>query len=284
MFTVVVTVVTSGASLAHIPKRRTGTLSTMDLGDPRAFELFLEIYGALPRAGPGSTADTLRALSLVPNNDIKRALDLGCGPGAQTLVLAEALPEADILALDLAPQMVVEARRRCVDAGLGDRVQVREGDLLAPRVPAASQDLIWCEGAIYIAGIETALSTWKPLLAASGAVAFTEPIWTHPSPPDELTAWWREEYPAITDESGVRAKVSSVGFETVGFFRLPASSWWDEYYEPMETRVQHFLREHPEDLVATEIAAEAAKEINTFCRFSDFYTYGFFITQPAGEA
>jgi hypothetical protein len=41
----------------------------MDLGDPRTFSLFLEIYGTLPRAGPGSTADTLQALSLVPNPD-----------------------------------------------------------------------------------------------------------------------------------------------------------------------------------------------------------------------
>jgi methylase of polypeptide subunit release factors len=78
----------------------------MDLEDPRTFSLFLEIYGTLPRAGPGSTADTLRALSMVPHTDVRSVLDLGCGPGAQTLVLAEVLPEADILALDLNPPMV----------------------------------------------------------------------------------------------------------------------------------------------------------------------------------
>ncbi len=33
--------------------------SAMDLADARTFELFLEIYGTLPRAGPGSTEDTL---------------------------------------------------------------------------------------------------------------------------------------------------------------------------------------------------------------------------------
>ncbi len=252
----------------------------MDLCNPRTFELFLEIYGTLPRAGPGSTADTLRALSMVPHTDVRSALDLGCGPGAQTLVLAEVLPEAGILALDLTPQMVAEARRRCADAGLGDRVQVKEGDLLAPGVPAGSQDLIWCEGAIYFAGVEKALAVWMPLLAPGGAVAFTEPIWIHPSPPDELVTWWRDEYPSITDEDGVRAAINTAGFHTVGFFPLPTSSWWDEYYGPMESRVTQFLERHPDDPLATEIAAEAAKEIKMLLRYSDFYTYGFFITQP----
>jgi trans-aconitate methyltransferase len=255
----------------------------MDLEDPNTFALFLEIYGTLPRAGPGSAADTLRALSLVPDPNPRTVLDAGCGPGAQTLVLAEALPNADILALDAAPQMAGEAARRCTAAGLGDRVVARMGDMLEPGVPPASLDLIWCEGAIYFAGIETALSTWRPLLSPHGVVAFTEPIWTDASPPDELVAWWRSEYAAITDENGVRAKIAASGFETVGFFALPVSSWWDEYYGPMELRVEELRLEHPGDPLAAEIADGASREIDIFHRFSEFYTYGFFVTRPIDE-
>jgi SAM-dependent methyltransferase len=255
----------------------------MDLEDPRTFTLFLEIYGTLPRAGPGSTADTLRALSFVPDLNPRTVLDAGCGPGAQTLVLAEALPNAEILALDAAPQMADEAARRCNAAGHGGRVVARVGDMLEPGASPAGLDLIWCEGAIYFAGIETALSTWRPLLSPEGVVAFTEPIWTHPSPPDELVEWWRGEYAAINDEDGVRARIAAAGFESVGFFPLPASSWWDEYYGPMELRVQEFRIEHPGDPLAAEIADEASKEIDFFRRFSDFYTYGFFVTRPVGD-
>ena len=83
----------------------------MELSDPAVFALFLEIYGTLPRAGPGSAADTRRALALVPTRSIRTVLDLGCGPGAQTLVLAEALPDASIRALDVVPETVAEANR-----------------------------------------------------------------------------------------------------------------------------------------------------------------------------
>jgi len=254
----------------------------MDLADPRIFDLFLEIYGTLPRAGPGSTEDTLRALALVPDDSRpKTVLDLGCGPGAQTVVLAEALPESSILAMDLTPQMVIEADRRCAEAGFGERVRVKRGDMFGPIAPPASQDLIWCEGAIYFAGVERALKTWRPLLSQNGTVAFTEPIWIHPSPPDDLVAWWLDEYPAITDESGVRDAVSSAGFDTIGYFPLPAAAWWNEYYRPMEQRVVEFRAQHGGDTVATEIADEAEKEIETFRRYSDFYTYGFFVVRPS---
>jgi len=252
----------------------------MDLEDPRTFELFLEVYGTLPRAGPGSTADTLRALALVPAEKIRSVLDLGCGPGAQTLVLAEALPKAFVLALDLVPQLVEEARRRAARSGLEDRVRVEAGDMMAVEVPEASQDLIWCEGAIYCAGITNALRAWSLLLTENGAVAFTEPVWIHPSPPAELVAWWRKEYPAITDGEGVRAAVAAAGYDVVGSFPLPAASWWDEYYGPMEKKIPEFLADHPNDSIAQEIAEEATGEIEMFRRHSDFYSYGFFVVWP----
>jgi SAM-dependent methyltransferase len=254
----------------------------MDLEDPRVFSLFLEIYGSLPRAGPGRTEDTLRALSLVPADLRPRTvLDLGCGPGAQTLVLAEALPEASIIAMDLTPQMVTEANRRCAEAGLGERVRVKRGDMFGTVAPPATQDLIWCEGAIYFAGVERALKTWQPLLTKNGAVAFTEPIWIRPSPPEDLVAWWQAEYPAITDESGVREAVSAAGFDTIGSFPLPAAAWWNDYYGPMEQRVAEFRAQHEGDTIATEIAEDADKEIDTFRRFSEYYSYAFFVVRPS---
>lgn len=253
----------------------------MDLTDSRTFELFLEIYGTLPRAGPGSAEITLEALAQVRHNDPMTVLDLGCGPGAQTLVLAEALPKASISALDLTPSMAAEAHRRVAQAGYGDRVTVEVGDMMAPGASPASVDLIWCEGAIYFAGVTTALQTWKPLLTPKGAVAFTEPIWIHRNPPADLVAWWHDEYPAITDESGVRDAVEAAGFDTIFSFALPADSWWTEYYSPMKGRIREFLAAHPDDALAGEIAAEAEKEIETFERYSDYYSYGFFVVRPS---
>ncbi len=252
----------------------------MDLEDPRSFELFLEIYGALPRAGPGSATDTARALGLVPTRDPRVVLDLGCGPGAQTIVLGEVLPEASITAVDILPEMVREAQRRIADAGMAPRVAAVVGDLSAPSAEPGSVDLIWCEGAIYFAGVERALACWRPLLAEGGSVAFTEPIWIHPAPQAELVAWWRSEYSAITDEAGVRAAIDAAGYRTVGSFTLPPESWTDEYYDPMAPRIDEFLAAHRDDPTAAAIATDARHEIATFRANSQYYSYGFFVVEP----
>ena len=51
-------------------------------------EYFMDLYGDLPRAGPGDNGSTARALGMIKGLPAEpRILDLGCGPGVQTLEL-----------------------------------------------------------------------------------------------------------------------------------------------------------------------------------------------------
>jgi len=252
----------------------------MDFSDPHVFALFLEVYGSLPRAGPGAPHYTLRALELVPTPTIRRVLICGAGPGAETLDLAAALPDADLLAVDILPEMVAEGRRRVSAAGLAPRVHYEVADMLEPGAEAGSVDLVWCEGAIYNVGIEAALAAWRPLLSPHGAVAFTEPVWLKAERPDELSAWWQSEYPAITDVEGIRAHIERAGYALHATFNLGSDAWWDAYYAPMEPRIEALLAAHPDDDVAAGIAAMARKEIAMFRAYPDAYSYAFFIVTP----
>ncbi len=257
-------------------------MAALDPTDAHAFDLFLQVYGTLPRAGPGGDEHTRRALESVPGPPPGTILDLGCGPGAQTLALAGAVPGAHVVAVDLLPTMVVEAERRIAAAGLGRRARALVGDMAAPPVRIQSQDLVWSEGAIYNLGVTSALTTWRSLLRPGGAVAFTEPVWLVDAPPPEIADWWLAEYPALTDDRGVRAQVEAAGFATVTSFVLPPSAWWDQYYEPMGARVDDLRARLPEDETADEVASIAEREIDQFRRFSDCYSYAFFVVQPTG--
>ena len=58
----------------------------------KQIELFWRLHEGLPKQGPGSDATTRRALALArPIPSEPRMLDFGCGPGRQTLVLAQDL-------------------------------------------------------------------------------------------------------------------------------------------------------------------------------------------------
>ncbi len=65
------------------------------------FALINEFFTELERQGPGSPEETIKALGFIDNLSNKTKIaDLGCGTGAQTIVLAQNT-EATITALDL---------------------------------------------------------------------------------------------------------------------------------------------------------------------------------------
>jgi ubiquinone/menaquinone biosynthesis C-methylase UbiE len=70
----------------------------------------------------------------------------------QTMDLAALLPDARIVALDSHAPFLAEVQRRAVAGGAADRVTTVLGDMAALPFPAASFDLVWCEGAAYILG------------------------------------------------------------------------------------------------------------------------------------
>ncbi|PIB61281.1 trans-aconitate 2-methyltransferase [Pseudomonas sp. 2822-17] len=51
-------------------------------------------------------------VAAIPNLDVHTAVDLGCGPGNSTQVLAERFPQADVTGMDSSEDMLVDARNR----------------------------------------------------------------------------------------------------------------------------------------------------------------------------
>ena len=51
-------------------------------------------------------------LAAVPLTEVRRAVDIGCGPGNSTELLVARFPEAEITGLNSSPEMLEAARRR----------------------------------------------------------------------------------------------------------------------------------------------------------------------------
>ncbi len=243
----------------------------------RITALFFELFSGLPRQGPGTTESTRRAIGLVPGIGPRtHVLDIGCGTGAPTLVLAGTSP-AHIVAVDMHPPFIDELNRKAHELGITDRLEARVGDMRQLDFAAASFDLIWCEGAIYKMGVEAALRDWRRLLRRNGHVAFTEVCWRKPEPPAECAAYWKREYPAVLDPVALQGVVEACGYETVGHFPLPASAWWDDYYRPLQDNVTAFRKRYPDTPDAQELADHIQEEIDMWHAYSEFYGYEFFV-------
>jgi SAM-dependent methyltransferase len=236
---------------------------------------FFVVHQGLPREGPGSdeaTREALRRLPPLPSSP--RVLDLGCGPGAQTLVLARELGTR-VVAVDLHRPFLDQLERSAREAGLAERVELRCEDIGALGDPPSSVDLIWCESAIFVLGFVEGLRRWKPLLRAGGLMVVTEAVWLVDDPPEEAIAHWRE-YPITRAEQNVRL-AEAEGLRVIDTFLLGAEAWW-EYYRPLRRRVQA-LRRGAVDPALAQVLDETEREIAGFERHGDAFGYQFFLME-----
>jgi SAM-dependent methyltransferase len=239
--------------------------------------LFFEMFSGLPRQGPGDINSTLRALALLPSVGLEtRVLDLGCGTGLQTCVLAQNSP-ATFVAIDNHAPFVEELRRRAQALGIAQRLEARVGDMRRLDFAPGSFDVIWSEGAIYAMGFDVGLREWRRLLTAGGHVAVTEICWTKPDPPAACAAFWEREYPAIRHVPALLAIIDDCGYDVIGHFTLPPSSWWDDYYRPLQQNVRDFRLRHQGELDALGLADQVQREIDVWHTYSEFYSYEFLV-------
>lgn len=237
---------------------------------------FLQIYGTLPRAGPGANELTARAFRLMSDlPDSPKILDVGCGPGMQTIELLK-LSKAEVVALDLLPEMLTRLEASAKAAGVADRLTTIEKDMTEMSFPEASFDAIWCESAIYILGFEAGLKKLKPFLKSGGYLAVSEVVWLKPDPPAEAVEFWKE-YPDIDTAEAKIKLIEKAGYKMVDHFIFPPYAWTDNYYDPMEKRIEEREKQWSGDKSAEQLLKKARNEINVFRNCYDYYSYAFFV-------
>ena len=247
--------------------------------EPRFQKMFFEVFEALPRQGPGNRASAVKALSLCGELPPAPAvLDVGCGTGAQTLYLAE-LTSGTIVAIDRHAPSIQCLTATLAVRGLSQRVKAQAGDMAHLEQPLESFDLIWSEGALYNIGIENALRICHGLLRPGGYLVFTDAVWRRENPPHEVKASFDSEYPTMGWVDDVLVAIQNCGFEQLGRFTMPDEAWWDDFYTPMQCRIEELRGTYAGDAEAASILDQLAEEPDMHRRYSEYYAYEFFVTR-----
>jgi SAM-dependent methyltransferase len=251
----------------------------MNEPNPRFWEVFFEVYEPLPRQGPGNRACAEKALGLCRDlSPTPAVLDLGCGGGGQTLHLAE-LTSGSIVAIDCHAPGIGRLRATVARRGLAGRVWPVVGDIAHPALPSASFDLIWSEGALYNIGIDKALRLCHGLLRTGGYLAFTDAVWRKENPPPEVKASFDLDYPTMGKVPDVLAAIAGARFSLVGHFTLPDEAWWDDFYTPMERRIEELRGKYASDAEALDVLDQLAQEPEMHRQHSAYYAYEFFVVR-----
>lgn len=242
-------------------------------------DLFFEIHKDLPREGPGDSTSTRKAFALIKNlPTTPRILDIACGPGMQTIDFAQ-LSSGKVIALDNHAPFLKTLQSQTQNHGLAERIALINASMFDLPFTQNSFDIIWSEGAIYIIGFENGLKNWKKLLKSGGFLAVTELSWLKNNPPREAYSYWTKEYPGIHGIGENLQIICAAGYSLVGYFVLPVSSWWINYYTPIEKRLSVLHAQYEGEIEAHKILDDARDEIEMFRKFSEWYGYVFYVMQ-----
>ena len=200
----------------------------------RYMAAFNEIFHELDYWGPGSKQATEQALMALPFSP-ERVLEIGCGNGVATLVLA-AKSDAQITAIDTDEGALTRLRSRAASAGFADRIDACCMDMARLAVPDQPYDVIWAEGSAYIIGVERALAAWRSMLRQGGVLVYSDMVWRTDRPSKEVRRFWASEYPAMTTVVRRLEQANGAGYRILSHFDIGQSAL-DAYYRPLEVRV-----------------------------------------------
>lgn len=241
------------------------------------FKLICEYFSGMERQGPGSPELTVKALSFIDNlTKESKIVDIGCGTGGQTMVLANHTPGL-ITGIDLFADFIDIFNANSRRLNLQDRVKGIVASMDNLPFQQEEFDLIWSEGAIYNIGFERGLNEWRKFLKTGGFIAVSEASWFTEKRPVEIDRYWKDAYPGIDIISNKVEQMQKAGYIPMAVFVLPEDCWIEHFYAPQVPAQEKFLKKHAGDKTAEALIENQRQEADLYYKYKEFYGYVFYI-------
>ena len=148
--------------------------------------------------GPSAEYVTFSLFSLLNMPKGCTVFDLGCGCGANTLVLAKA--GATVYAIDIHEPGLELLHTYAKREGVDEQITTKclSMDAVSEIVEQCGRaDIVWSECTIYNIGFENGLILWRELLKSKGWAVIYETCWLTDTPAEEAKVFWDASYPYV---------------------------------------------------------------------------------------
>ena len=234
------------------------------------------LFADMDKLGPGDDRISLYILRSLPRHRFEVVVDVGCGAGRQTLVLANEL-RTPIQAVDSYQPFLDRLQRRAKENGLSDLVCAHCMDMKDIPDVFHDIDLLWAEGAAYNIGFANALATWANAIKPGGFAVVSELCWLREEVPDRVREFFHVGYPDMQSVLENIVAAETAGYKIFNTYTLPREAWVENYYDVLEPRAKSLI--NSSDVAVREFAVETLKEIETFNISEESYGYVFYVLQ-----
>lgn len=242
------------------------------------WDIFFEIHKDLPRQGSGRDEYTQKAFEMIPKINQPNILDIGCGPGLQTIKLAK-LSDGKITAIDIHQPYLDQLKNHVIREKISDRINILNKSMINMDFSEEEFDIIWAEGSIFIIGFEKGVIEWKKFIKQGGFLAIHEMTWLRENPPKEISDFWERVYPQISTIDNNLEIIRKCGYKIIGHFPLPENAWWELYYNPLEKRLKMLEKKYKNNPEALEMIRGEYEEIDLFRKYNKWYGSVFYVMQ-----
>jgi ubiquinone/menaquinone biosynthesis C-methylase UbiE len=244
---------------------------------PSVFDLIVETHVGLERQGPGSPEMTIKALSFMDNfNKFSQVVDLACGTGGQTMVLAQNIT-GNIIGVDFCPDFIDIFNYNVKKLNLQERLNGIVGSMENLSFQKEEFDLIWSEGAIDNIGFEKGLTYWNGFLKKNGYIAVTCPSWFTDERPAEIENFWANAGYGLDTIGHNISILQKSGYNFVATFTLPEKCWTDNYFIPREAEVKALLEKYTGNKTVEAFVENMKYEVELYSKYKQYYGYVFYI-------
>jgi ubiquinone/menaquinone biosynthesis C-methylase UbiE len=238
--------------------------------------IIYDFFSNSERQGPGSSEETLRALSFINGlTEKSKIADIGCGTGGQTMVLGQNTP-CEIIGVDVWSDFIDQFNQNAQSKNLQNRVKGIVGNMENLPFEEEELDLIWSEGAIYNIGFERGLNEWRKFLKKGGYIAVTENTWFSEERPAEIQDFWQKAYPEIDTIPNKVAQMQKAGYIPIATYVLPETIW-TAYYTWQTLRREAFLKKYSGNKAVEEFIDAQRYEAELYYKYKEYYGYVFYI-------
>lgn len=215
--------------------------------------------GYLSPGGPEEVARVVEGIDLAG----RTVVDIGCGTGGITLSLARDYGAAHVIGLDVEQPVCEHATRRAVDAGYGDRVEIRCVEPGPLPLPDSSVDVVFSKDSIvHIPDKESLCREAFRVLRPGGWFVASDWLIGHDGEPSpEMAAYIAAEALDFGMASPTRYQRALAGAGFVDIELRNRNSWYREVARQELARLTGDLRERIVDLLGE---AELARQVRTW--------------------